>query len=39
LLFSSQAADLGDTDMSDEVVKTQRDDLAKNITGLIFGPQ
>lgn len=39
IAFSSHAADLGHTDVSDEVVKTQRDNLAKNTKSIGFGPQ
>jgi hypothetical protein len=39
IVFSAHAADLGQADVSDEVVKTQRDNLAINTKGIGFGPQ
>lgn len=39
IVFSAHAADLGHADVSDEVVKTQRDNLAINTKGIGFGPQ
>jgi hypothetical protein len=39
IAFSAHAADLGLTKASDEVVKTQRDNLTKNTKGIGFGPQ
>jgi hypothetical protein len=39
IVFSAHAADLGHADVSDEVIKTQRDNLAINTKGIGFGPQ
>ncbi|MDO7597823.1 MAG: delta-class carbonic anhydrase [Pseudomonadota bacterium] len=39
IAFSAHAADLGHTKASDEIVKKQRDNLARNTKGIGFGPQ